>query len=621
MRRGSVSARRGSRLARSTSSYRPSPSTSIYDPRLGDVLVKDEERNTPDRTYTETSSAHSNGNRYMPYNIPITRSRLAQQQHSRHTTPGSHHSTRELSTLHYGEPSHLNSYRDPITTAVTSTVDDPVTPDGSDDENELPGFYDRATPQLKGVQWPGMSIFDSATAIGRRRRNQKKSASVLEQLEANSLEVEPTEMVFTPHGSWKKSREISGLPSSSSPIVSPVQHHVKVYRPPLGLVESRHTWANQVGVTRYNSYTDRRLEEALTYGYNDTRKKKRTLGVYRDDQEVLTGTFSQPVQMSVLTRRSTRTRPTLVNGNDSEYDNDEEVYEPRAKFRKRKATTEQSISRNQVRRQLVNDNVEFDIQGRRSHTGHHAQGALPSSYVEAAALHNDRRQDVEPFSYQAPTFDFTATYSNQLLPQQTQSGQQERQSQVNVSRHNHSLSIENLLNLNSGMGNTPMTSVPGSFGNNTAQPHDLAQLFSFNSVNSNNLQNTYLPMPNPNHVTVPDWTFWNTVGSNSIQQNDLFNLGYNNQFLPHDLNGIHENGDDRSTPSVGEIPASSTFHNHASQHQSGSFNHQITSGRTESLVDNIATHAHTDQRLAIVRDNNEFDEDRTVTATPSRDGH
>jgi len=72
--------------------------------------------------------------------------------------------------------------------------------------------------KLKGVFWPGMDIFDSATPEMKRKRNQKKDGSVLEQMMINSAEVEPTELIFTPEGKLKKQRRITGMVESSSPI-------------------------------------------------------------------------------------------------------------------------------------------------------------------------------------------------------------------------------------------------------------------------------------------------------------------------------------------------------------------------------------------------------------------
>ncbi|PYH93460.1 hypothetical protein BO71DRAFT_478239 [Aspergillus ellipticus CBS 707.79] len=72
--------------------------------------------------------------------------------------------------------------------------------------------------RLKGVLWPGMDIFDSATKQMRRRRNQKKDESILRMMEKTSLCVEPTELVFSPTGILRKQRVISGNVEDSSPL-------------------------------------------------------------------------------------------------------------------------------------------------------------------------------------------------------------------------------------------------------------------------------------------------------------------------------------------------------------------------------------------------------------------
>ena len=71
--------------------------------------------------------------------------------------------------------------------------------------------------KLKGVYWPGMAIFDSASPDAKRKRNQKKDGSILEQMEHNAAIVEPIELIFTPHGDFKKKRTISGRVEDSSP--------------------------------------------------------------------------------------------------------------------------------------------------------------------------------------------------------------------------------------------------------------------------------------------------------------------------------------------------------------------------------------------------------------------
>lgn len=64
--------------------------------------------------------------------------------------------------------------------------------------------------RLKGILWPGMDIFDSATGQMRRRRNQKKDGTVIKRMEITSLLVEPTEQIFSPEGDLLKERFISG---------------------------------------------------------------------------------------------------------------------------------------------------------------------------------------------------------------------------------------------------------------------------------------------------------------------------------------------------------------------------------------------------------------------------
>ncbi|KGO56647.1 Terpenoid cyclases/protein prenyltransferase alpha-alpha toroid [Penicillium expansum] len=72
--------------------------------------------------------------------------------------------------------------------------------------------------RLKGVLWPGMNIFDSATVQMRRRRNQKKDGAVLRMMELTSSLVEPTEQVFSPHGTLLKERVITGNVEEYSPL-------------------------------------------------------------------------------------------------------------------------------------------------------------------------------------------------------------------------------------------------------------------------------------------------------------------------------------------------------------------------------------------------------------------
>lgn len=72
--------------------------------------------------------------------------------------------------------------------------------------------------KLKGVLWPGMDIFDSATQQMRRKRNQKKDGTVLRRMQLTSSLVEPTELVFSPSGILRKQRVITGNVEDDSPL-------------------------------------------------------------------------------------------------------------------------------------------------------------------------------------------------------------------------------------------------------------------------------------------------------------------------------------------------------------------------------------------------------------------
>ena len=73
------------------------------------------------------------------------------------------------------------------------------------------------SPVLKGVKWPGMSLFDSASLEAQRLRNQKKNDSVLERMQIDSAAVEQVERIYWPGGSLKKERLITGNVESSPP--------------------------------------------------------------------------------------------------------------------------------------------------------------------------------------------------------------------------------------------------------------------------------------------------------------------------------------------------------------------------------------------------------------------
>ncbi|EER25943.1 hypothetical protein CPC735_043870 [Coccidioides posadasii C735 delta SOWgp] len=95
---------------------------------------------------------------------------------------------------------------------------DPFLDDASYEEDDDESEQREEISKLKGILWPGMDIFDSATEQMRRKRNQKKDGSVLKQMEKTSETVEPTELVFSPGGTLRKARLISGMVDDSSPL-------------------------------------------------------------------------------------------------------------------------------------------------------------------------------------------------------------------------------------------------------------------------------------------------------------------------------------------------------------------------------------------------------------------
>ena len=76
------------------------------------------------------------------------------------------------------------------------------------------------SPLLKGVKYPGMSLFDAASREAQRLRNQKKHGSIVEQMELDSEAIEPMEHIFWPEGTLKKTRLITGN-VESSPLKEP----------------------------------------------------------------------------------------------------------------------------------------------------------------------------------------------------------------------------------------------------------------------------------------------------------------------------------------------------------------------------------------------------------------
>jgi hypothetical protein len=84
--------------------------------------------------------------------------------------------------------------------------------------------------KLKGVFWPGMSLFDSATDEQKRKRNQRKDAGVLKNMEQVAAGVEPTECIWSEEFTdLQRTRDIYATPSVfGSPVRTPYRHHISL---------------------------------------------------------------------------------------------------------------------------------------------------------------------------------------------------------------------------------------------------------------------------------------------------------------------------------------------------------------------------------------------------------
>ena len=85
--------------------------------------------------------------------------------------------------------------------------------------SDTPDFEDQQAvaecAKLKGTIWPGMDLFDSASALAKRRRNQKKDGSILAQMMWTSATVCPKETVYTLEGAVHRTQPITGQIESS----------------------------------------------------------------------------------------------------------------------------------------------------------------------------------------------------------------------------------------------------------------------------------------------------------------------------------------------------------------------------------------------------------------------
>ncbi|KAK1998650.1 hypothetical protein LX36DRAFT_575893 [Colletotrichum falcatum] len=97
----------------------------------------------------------------------------------------------------------ITFYGDQNNSPASTPTDDVV--DWTPDELE--------SARLKGIVWPGMGIFDAATPDQKKKRNQRKDASVLQQMEMSSLAITTTELVANIDMEIARTRDVYDAPS------------------------------------------------------------------------------------------------------------------------------------------------------------------------------------------------------------------------------------------------------------------------------------------------------------------------------------------------------------------------------------------------------------------------
>jgi hypothetical protein len=265
--------------------------SNLVDPRLSEQqIIKTEPQDSP------TPSARSG---------PVLRHRTF-APHMQYWATESRASSRSYTnpdyetSSEYSDPSERRRYR--YAPADSCAVeDDPA------EAVEDPMAVSEST-KLKGVYWPGMDLFDSATLEMRRKRNQKKDVSVVAQLELNSQEVEAMELIFTPQGSFKRQRRISNSENDDEDEVDikmespqPARRRPALARMDVNTRRSRQNNRPALPFRSRPQYEDRG-RSIFDHGHTERASKRTRAGfsVYQDDDDDEIS-FSQPASMAYLT--------------------------------------------------------------------------------------------------------------------------------------------------------------------------------------------------------------------------------------------------------------------------------------------------------------------------------
>ncbi|GME63020.1 Prenyltransferase/squalene oxidase [Neofusicoccum parvum] len=282
---------------------RKAVNASTLDPRLAEQFVKDEPSPSP--------SPHFPDQPYPPPSF-AAKQNVWPSPYSNTTGSFSNPGLVEDSDV-FTEKSEPGSRA--ITPPMTASTAPSLNVDNESGEVNDPTAVSEAS-KLKGIYWPGMDIFDSATPEMKRKRNQKKDVSVVEQLESNSLDVAATELIWTPCGTLRKERPISGSVTDSSPVkldVSPsrdFQDRIPLAAldpnnklrsssrnprlPPRGQARGRRRSPKKP--TAHDMILEDEMDQEMAL--DESRKRKRAFGVHKQDDSEL---FGRPTNMSMLT--------------------------------------------------------------------------------------------------------------------------------------------------------------------------------------------------------------------------------------------------------------------------------------------------------------------------------
>jgi hypothetical protein len=190
-----------------------------------------------------------------------------------------------------------------------------------------------------------MDLFDAATEEMRRRRNQKKDGSALKNMEKTSEVVMPAEAIYSPGGTWQKTRVITGNVDDTSPLrgETPVPKPVRRRRQALAetdgniprtanrTAKGRKRRTRTQGLkeisreaspyfqspsnadsrrpgSRFSPTEDENMEFKLTVGNLKTRKKRGNFAIFNDDGYARVQHQSQSLMSD---SDGTRSRPSL----------------------------------------------------------------------------------------------------------------------------------------------------------------------------------------------------------------------------------------------------------------------------------------------------------------------